>query len=151
MAKHSYLKTLPLAFVVLGIISVTFYSLRFGRFSKLGIIDTVCLILGLIVVAIWQLTGDPITANLILQVVYVISFIPTIIGLSKGSLFESSTPWVFAVLSYLLMIIVTISHWEQSSWVELAHPVLNGVIGNGVVAYYALVREFKFKTNLCEV
>ena len=122
----------------LGVAAITGYSFFKGRFSPLGLTEKISLVLALFVGIIWQLTGNPILANLILQVVYIISFIPTVVGLARGEIKETPLPWVLAVVSYTLMTVPTFLHWSAERWVELAHPLINGIFGNGLVAYYSL-------------
>jgi hypothetical protein len=138
VVEHNLLRSLTLLVVTSGILVVTVYSLVRGRFAKLRLLDIVCFLLALMIVVLWRVTGDPILANLILQVVYIISFIPTILGLHQGILKEKPWPWILAVGGYVFMIAATMVSWTNQSWPALAHPIINGVIGNGLVAYYAI-------------
>ncbi|MCB9094982.1 MAG: hypothetical protein H6621_07950 [Halobacteriovoraceae bacterium] len=140
LANGNFLKALPLLFVVGGIILVAVYSSVNGKFARLSTLDMICLAVALVVGVFWQISGNPQTANLLLQIVYVISFIPTVNGLRKKEIFESSPPWILAVIAYSLMIVGIIMSWGQSSWIELVHPIFNGILGNGLVAYYSLIK-----------
>lgn len=141
IAKGSLLQAAPLVFVMIGISTVVVYSLLKGKFSQINGLDKVCFALSVLVGAIWQFTGDPQLANLILQVVYAISFFPTIIGLSQRRLQETMAPWGFSLIAYALMIAVVILDWSNQSWVALAHPIVNGLIGNGLVFLFAWLNK----------
>ncbi len=134
----SWVQSLALIVVTTAIFLVTFYSIIRGKFARLGFLEKICLALAVLVGAIWQVTGDPHLSNLILQVVYVISFIPTIVGLHNGELREQPWPWVLSLGCYTLMIAAVISDWSDTSWVALVHPIVNGLIGNSIVVYYAI-------------
>jgi hypothetical protein len=138
VVEGGVLRTGVLVVVTSGIAAVTIYSLIYGKFSRLSLTDSICLILAGFVVVFWQTTGDPVRANLILQIVYAVSFIPTIIGLHKGTLVEKHLPWSLAIGAYCFMLLAVIVDWHKTHWVALAHPIINGLIGNGIVAYYAV-------------
>lgn len=127
-----------LIIVTTGILLVTVYSLVRGRFSRLGRLEISVLALALAVGTFWQMTGNAILANLVLQMVYVISFVPTVIGLRNGSIKEHPGPWALSVFAYVAMIASVFVNWETNHWVALAHPILNGLLGNGMVVFYAL-------------
>lgn len=138
VVEHHLLRSLTLIVVTAGILAVTIYSLVRGRFAKLRRLDVICLSLALVTAVIWRVTGDPVLANLILQVVYIISYVPTISGLRQRTLREQPWPWILAVFGYIFMIAATMTSWTDQSWPALAHPVINGLLGNGLVAYYAV-------------
>lgn len=137
VVEGNLLRSLSLILVNLGILVITLYSFFRGKFSPIGATELSCLSMGLAVGVLWQVTGNPILANLTLQVVYLISFVPTILGLHRGRLYERPWPWVLAVGTYVFMILAVVASWRRDSWVALAHPVLNGLLGNGLVAFYA--------------
>lgn len=132
------LRALPVMVVTAGIFFVMLYSLFNGQFSKFRPVDTACLVIAILVGIFWRLSGDPIAANLLLQVVYVISFLPTISGLRKRTLRDTPYPWAINVVAYVFMVCEILLHWEANSWVALAHPLLNGLLGNGAMVYFAL-------------
>lgn len=134
----SWVQSLALIVVTTAIFAVTIYSIIRGKFAKLGFLEKICLVFAVLIGAIWQVTGDPNLSNLILQVVYIISFIPTVVGLHNGALREQPWPWVLSLGCYTLMIAAVISNWSTASWVALAHPIINGLIGNSIVVYYAV-------------
>ena len=138
--RGDVLSALPLIVVVLGIISITLYSTIKGKFSKLAPTDLICFFFALATGIFWKISGDPVQANLWLQLVYVLSFIPTLTALHAEKIHESAGPWLIAVAAYTLMVVDIIFKWESTTWVALVHPIVNGIIGNGFVAYYGLKR-----------
>lgn len=120
-----------------GILAVTVYSFFYGKFSPLGRFDKAAFVFAFLVGVIWQVSGDAVLANLILQGIYLISFAPTVMGIRRGTLRESPLPWTLAVLSYVTMIFGLCFDWANVNWPAFAHPILNGILGNGFVAYLA--------------
>lgn len=135
------LSAVPLIVVVCGILATALYSLINGKFSKIAPADLLCFVFAIATGIFWKVSGDPVQANLWLQLVYVFSFVPTIRALHSGKCFESPGPWLIAVTAYLFMILDILLKWETSSWVALVHPIVNGLLGNGLVAYYGLRRK----------
>lgn len=132
------LRSLVLVVVTGWIFVVTIYSLFFGKFAPLKKLEILTLIIAFFVGILWKSTGNPILANLILQIVYVISFVPTLVGLYHGTLREEHWPWSLAMVAYFFMILAVMADWTHMQWVALVHPVVNGLIGNGLVTWLAL-------------
>lgn len=118
--------------VAVGLSIVCIYTLRTGRFGKIGWVEIISLLLAVAVGVVWK-TAGPKLANLALQVIFVISFIPTIRGLIKGELKERPRPWILAVTAYVCQVLSLLADW-QGDWISLVYPVVNGIIGNGSVA-----------------
>ncbi len=137
VVNGSLLRSLTLIIVTTGILFVTFYSLFRGKFVPLGRIDLASLALAIGVGALWLTTGDAAVSNLLLQSVYVVSFVPTVVDLRRGRIREQPLPWALAVGAYALMIVSVLLSWGEGSWIALAHPVLNGILGNGAIAWLA--------------
>ena len=75
-----------------------------------------------------------------IQIVFVVSFIPTVYGLYIGELKEKAFPWWLAVSAYVIQILLlTISF--SGDWLELLFPFANGVLGNGSVAVLATLKK----------
>jgi hypothetical protein len=109
-------------------------SLWKGKFTKLGKVEIISLALALLIGIYWQVTGNTTASNLALQVIFLISFYPTIYGLLYKSAAEKSTPWFLAVVSYSLQIINVLLN--PVSLLGLAFPIIN-LIGNGAIGVLA--------------
>lgn len=133
VVRGNYFEWAITGFAAVGL-SAIFYALRKGKFGDLGWTEIVCGTLCLLVGVVWKITGDAITANILLQVIYVISFIPTAFGLLFKDAKEKAPPWNLAVLAYTLVVIAIIIDWGEGSWLELVHPIANGIVGNGSIA-----------------
>lgn len=117
-----------------GLSVIFVYALFAGKFGKLGWVDKLALCLSIIIGIVWKTHGDARLANAAMQLVLLISFIPTIVGLLKKELEEAPPPWDVAILSYLCLVTAIILDWENSGgWLALAYPIVNGIIGNGIV------------------
>ena len=115
------------------------YALVRGKFGKIGGVEIVSVALALFVGIFWQTTGDAKISNLLLQVIFLISFYPTIFGLAKHRLKEKPLPWFLAVASYVLLILAIFVDGNNTSVVALAFPVVN-ILGNGSVGFIALTQ-----------
>ena len=109
------------------------YTVVKGKFGKFGSTECICLILAVGVGILWKMTKNADIANISLQVVYFISFYPTIKGLLQGTLREKPLPWNLAVAAYFF-IIMSILTADSYRWQAFIFPVVNGVLGNGSVA-----------------
>mgnify|MGYP007066250053 CR=1 FL=1 len=132
-----------------GMISVTmtvFISLLFvyaykkKKFTALKKVDKLALQLTGLIGLIWLVTGEEKVANILLQGVLLISFWPTIQGLRKEGAQESPAPWVLAVLAYVVLIMSMIVDFK-GNYIALVYPIVNGIVGNGVVAILAVKKN----------
>ena len=146
VVKESPLRAIPLFVVYLGVAVVMFYSLLKHQFTKLSRVDFFCFSLALAVGVFWKTSGNPLVANLLLQSVYVVSYIPTLMGLHEERLTETKAPWALAFIAYVVMLFVIYLDWETTSWIALVHPLINGILGNGAVLFY-VIRNEKLKTK----
>ncbi len=121
--------------VAFGISSIFAYSLIRGKFGRLGMMEWTSLAMALVIGIFWQVSGNAVIANLLLQVILAISFIPTVRGLLKHELKEKGLPWNLSVLAYSLMILsILVDPTVENRLIALVYPIVNGVVGNGSVA-----------------
>ncbi|PIR86659.1 MAG: hypothetical protein COU11_04070 [Candidatus Harrisonbacteria bacterium CG10_big_fil_rev_8_21_14_0_10_49_15] len=120
-----------------GIIAIFIYSLLKGKFTKVSRTDVACLALASMVGAVWQITDSAKIATVALQIVFVISFWPTINGLLKRRAREHPLNWDIAVVAYACLIASILLDWQGQHWTAIAFPLVNGIIGNGSVAVLA--------------
>ena len=136
--------------VAVGLSSIFVYSLVKGKFGKLGKTEVICFVSAVIVGILWQITGDANLANILLQGVFLISFVPTVLGLLKRELKEKALPWNLAVVSYSCLLISVIIDIENAGWIALVHPIANGIIGNGSVALIVNLQARKPEEHIHE-
>lgn len=141
VARGSVWQTLITVVAAGGVLCIFTYSFFRGKFARLGIMEVVCLITALVVGIVWKTTRDPVLANLLLQFIFVVSFIPMISGLIKGKLREKVLPWALALCAYVPTLIIIAINWDSSSWVGLVHPIVNGIMGNGIIIILALIKK----------
>ncbi len=118
----------------LGLTAIFLYSLIRGKFGRIGEEEILCTALAFGIGIFWRTTGDAIMANIFLQAIFLISFLPTMIGLVRGTLREKPLPWTLATIAYSLLILAILADWEDGSGYKLIHPIVNGLIGNGGAA-----------------
>ncbi len=147
VAHGSFWQSLITIVAASGILCIFVYSLFKGKFAKIGAMESVCLVTALVVGIIWKTTHNPVLANLLLQFIYVISFIPMITGLASGKLKERVLPWALAFSAYIPTLIIIFINWNTSSWVGLVHPIVNGIMGNGAIIILVLLKDAKEPVN----
>jgi small basic protein len=120
---------------------IFFYSITKGKFAKLKMLDIILLALAIFVGVLWRFTDDRL-ANFLVQIVIFIANSATIIGLWRGYLKEFYLSWTFAVSAYVIAI-VGLAIGFTGDWLPFFGPILNGIIGNGVVLIFA------FRQKIC--
>jgi hypothetical protein len=141
VARGNWWQSLVTIVAAGGVFFIFLYSLFRGKFAKVGAMEITCLTAALIIGIVWKTTEDAVLANLLLQFIYVISFLPMIIGLARGTLRERVLPWALAFSAYVPTIIIIIINWSSSDWVGLVHPIVNGVMGNGAIILLVLLKK----------
>ena len=118
--------------LTLGLLFVLVYSYITGKLGKLGVVEWLTLLLCVPVGIYWRISEDAKIANLMMQIILLVSFVPTVVGLLRGNLREKATSWMTALLAYFLLIgsVLSSATWE---WMELAYPLINGIAGNSSV------------------
>jgi hypothetical protein len=130
--------------VAISFVFIFLYSFVRGRYAKFTPVDKISLIVGLLTVTVWKLTGDAITAQLILQVAVMISFLPTIVGLFQGNLRERPLPWFIGVLSYFFVTAAVLVQSGISNWPALVYPLIVGVGINGLIGFLAIAQDKEY-------
>lgn len=119
--------------VTFSVLVVFLYSLSKNRFSKISKMEITIFILALIVGIFWQITSNDRISNLMLQIIYVLAYIPTVYGLLKESAKEYPASWITAVIAYTFSIL-SIALAFNGDWIAIIFPLVNGILGNGLVA-----------------
>ena len=138
-----YIKTMVPVTTTSFALLIFLYALFWGKFTKLSITECVCLILAIVVGMFWKVTHDDIITNLLLQVILAISFYPTIQRLLEKKSKEGPIPWALGVCAYIFLILSLCTGEEKQKWYAYAYPFVNGVLGNGSVAFIAFRQRRK--------
>jgi hypothetical protein len=145
VAGNDMMKVIQSSLATIFILVIVIYVLVTKGFAKTDEkTDYVCLVLAVIFGIFWWLSGNEITTNLLLQIVFAISFIPTLNGIVKGTGKEAFPSWTMAVISYIFLILAlaTDPDPEKRRWFLFAFPVVNGIMGNGSTALLALLKRY---------
>lgn len=125
---------IPQTFIVVAVLFSTFciflYSLWKGRFTKISRIEIISLLLAIAIGIFWQTTSDARTSNLLLQAIYLISYIPTVLGVLRGSARENPTSWSIILVAYIFATL-SVVYGPHADWVAFANPLVNGLLGTG--------------------
>ena len=113
--------------------SVVFFYAAFKRkFKRLNEVDWVIVALLICISIFWYTSQNQRDTNLLLQLVYIISFVPIAYNVWFKNATEYIVPFWIAIFAYSISIIVILLDWN-GDWAEIAYPVANGIIGNGIV------------------
>lgn len=126
-----------------ALMCITFlFSLFRGKFTKLRGEEWFALVSAIVVGILWKTNEavDTRLANILLQGVFVISFVPTARRILDGTGKEKYPPWALATAAYLVAIISLIVGGE-TNWVSYLYPVINGVGGNGAIALLSIMKN----------
>ncbi|MFA6603250.1 MAG: hypothetical protein WCT10_00235 [Patescibacteria group bacterium] len=110
-----------------------------GKLSRLSRFDGVILAIGSTAGLIWWVSRDAAWANLLLQVAFLISNIPTFRGVWRDPLTEKPLAWFGFGLAYIISLIVVVLRW-QGQWIDLAYPLCSLLADGGVGAVCVLRR-----------
>ena len=113
--------------------SVFLLALFKKKFGKLLAIDFVVLGGSILGAGIWATWGSADTANLFMQVIGLVGFLPTCVGLIRGTLQEEKMAWFLWGLAYFFASIVVVKNFD-SNWHNLVSPLLVGVAMHWFVA-----------------
>ena len=127
-------QSLIVIITTIGLTGIFGYAAFTGKFRSIGATEKVCFGLAIMVGVLWKATGSAIIANLSLQIIFAISFWPTVRGLLTHELTENKAlPWNLAVISYFFVTLGVLTA-VPFNWVALGFPIVNGLLGNGSVA-----------------
>lgn len=135
--------------VIVGAASVFIifvYSALKGKFSKISHTEIVIFILAIIIGLYWQLTSNDRLANLLLQFIYVISFVPTITAIIKGRTKEYAIAWIIGAVAHIFATVSLLAE-SQTDWVPLVHTVLNGIIANSLIVVLIIIKSRKITST----
>lgn len=135
VTQGSLWQSFIVAAVTFSVSVVFIYSLFRGKFSAISKIEIAMFVLAIIIGIFWRVTANDRAANLLLQAIYVISYLPTFAGIIKLTAKEHYTAWVVAFIAYVFSVI-SVATGRQADWVAYVHPIVNGLIGNGLVVVF---------------
>lgn len=148
VVNDDILKTAIVFVGFLGITSIMLYSLIKGKFAKLAKIDLILLTLSIIIGIFWQISDNAKLSNLFLQIIIFISFLPTAIGLAQNRLKEKHWPWTLAAIAYSLQTVSLLINYDGNLY-QLFLPIINGILGNGLIPIVLIIKKIKRKDVLC--
>lgn len=128
--------------VSFSVLIILVYALYKGRFTKIKSLEIIIFLIALGIGIFWQITANDRISNLLLQGIYVISYIPTVTGLIKGSGKEHYVSWLTAVISYTFATLSLIVN-NPGDWIAFVSPVVNGILGNGLIVLLILQQNRK--------
>lgn len=138
------------SFIVIAVffcmLGIFLYSILRGKISKISVVGYISLILAIIIVGFWQITSNYRISNLLLQGIYVISYIPTGVGIIRGTVKEYHIAWIIAFFAYVFSI-GSIWTGPPADWIAYAHPVINGLFGNGIIVALMFYKNWKYRVT----
>ncbi len=114
------------------VVSIIFsLSLFKGKFTKINLVDKISLLSTIGIILLWKISGNVLISNIALQIIFIISFIPTTHGLLMGVAREKSTPWFLGTFAYVIQIIIILTN-PVNLW-SVVFPLIQ-IIGQGSIA-----------------
>lgn|GEM_PF-1784168 len=145
-----------------GVVSI--YALANGSFVTPTWYDAVCFCASIVVGVVWYkkyktakqahtndldrrqaMVAEAKRINPLIQVIFLLSFVPTIIGVMNGLASELFIAWTIAAIGYICCTaanILTLANQKaaEREYASLPFLVINGIIGNGLVALIAYLK-----------
>lgn len=107
MTNQEWFKSLIMVTSTLSLVSIFLACVIKNGFGGINTVDKICALTALISIIVWKLS-NPMMANMMVQVVIVISAVPTIQGVVSGRNKEIPLPWMIASSGYALSLIALI-------------------------------------------
>ncbi len=130
--------------VLFSTLVIFLYSLWKGKFTKVSKVEVTIFVSALLVGIFWQTTANYRVANILLQLIYLLSYIPTIIGIFSAKAKENPTSWTIILFGYVFSTL-SICFGPHSDWVSFLNPVVNGLLGTGLVVFAIVYKKFDRK------
>lgn len=83
---------------------VVYLCYRGYGYKKYGLIDKVCLVLAILAIILWLITGEPITAIILSVLADFIATLPTVIKTYREPHSEPVIPWFLIVIAAILSV-----------------------------------------------
>lgn len=112
---------------------IFFYVWAKGRFEQLKWTDWSLLLLGIFAVIIWQKTSNPVLANIVVVLAFIISFIPTLKDVWAKPENEAPASWLICTSAYILTTVSVVVS-KDSNPSELLAPIVLLLLHAGVAA-----------------
>ncbi len=141
LTKNTY-QAIFLWIITLWVLLIFLYSVFQKRFSKISKIEVSFFVIIVLITAYYLLSKNEVLTHLSLQVVYTLSYIPTIIGLLYRSNVEKVDAWILAFITYSISFVALIFSGEDSV-IKYVHIVVNGLIGNGIIVILSLKNKIR--------
>jgi hypothetical protein len=139
-------QTLVIIVTTFSITLIFFYSLLKGKFIKLKRFEIRIIVFIVIIIFIWITTGNSKIANIILQIIYVVSYVPVAISVTMDSSTENPVAWVIATIAYVFATLAIVCNYTGEI-VSLIYPIVNGILGNGIITILIFRNKKNSLTN----
>ena len=147
VVKGNIWQTLFIIVITICLFCVLVYSLFKGRFTKVKSLEVLIFLMAIGIGIFWQISDNARLANLLLQVIYVIAYIPTFVGLIRGTAKENYVAWLTCVVAYTFATLALLVDFPED-WIAFVSPVVNGILGNGIVVLLIVLASKKSSTKI---
>ncbi len=116
------------------------FALGAGKFASLDVMAWTVLVLCFAACGIWYATKSAVYANLVVGGIFLMSSIPTIVGVWRNSNVEQPLPWYLWTIAYAVTSVNVYKRTDRAKsqwWLLMAVPVF-GVMVHGSVAIGAV-------------
>lgn len=115
------------------------FAITTGKFAPLDTMSWVVLIFCFVACAIWYMTKNATYANLVVCAIFIVSSIPTLLGVWRNGNMEQPIPWYLWTTAFVLTAINVVRRRDRTNprwWFLLAIPIY-GIVFHGLIAICA--------------
>src|SRR5205823_3932209 len=117
--------------VLASTFTIFVYSLWKGKFTKVSALEQIVFVLAVLIGIFWQTTANARISNLLLQGIYLVSYVPTVAAIYRGRAKESPVPWSIVLIAYVFSAL-SIVFGPHADWIVFLNPLINGLLGTGL-------------------
>ncbi len=130
--SKDWVKSILPAISSVACISTFLFALYTGKLGALGHFDIITLFLGVLAGLVWYWYKSSTYAQVMLQVAFFISFVPTYLSVLDNPFVESPAPWLMWSFAYIINIVIVRRRWrgQYRDFVNpINHSILHGCVG----------------------
>ncbi|MFW0838025.1 MAG: hypothetical protein ACKKL5_03415 [Candidatus Komeilibacteria bacterium] len=122
-------------------IATFLFALFAGKFSKLDRWEIVIVLMCLMTMIVWKVYGSATVGNMLTQIVFIVSFIPTYQTVGNNGGQEHGLPWLLWAGAYLVSLTAVCANWTNV-WYQIVYPINAMLLHGGVAIYATYLRKY---------
>lgn len=115
------------------------YALFFGHFSQPSPFEWIIITMCIAVIIVWKISGKATYASLIVAVILIVSFIPTITSVWQQPADENALPWIIWTVAFVATISNCIQRRGKKSEIDWRFTLVVPSVGMITHAFVAIL------------